>query len=141
MSRVKRIPLVCASGETLAASHASVQRAGLPMTVDASTEPLDCDSSTGCFAVTSNSANITHVFVGSACASSPPSDYAITVDGEPVEKLYTDDGPCESIPRDVWFPLSGDQTSVEVCVTISGLGPKGIRVGAKAKDECVVSQP
>jgi len=47
---------------------------------------LASDSSTACFDVTSNGPNITHIFVASTSEASP-SDYAITVDGEPIEKL------------------------------------------------------
>jgi hypothetical protein len=132
--------LVCAAGKTLASSREVVQGAGLTMAVNASTEALDCDSdsdsSTACFDITTDGANITHVFVYSACVSSP-SNYTITVDGEPVPKLYTDDGPCESIPRDVWFPLQGTQDMAHVCISVEGAGPKGLQVGAKAGNECI----
>jgi hypothetical protein len=36
-------------------------------------------------------------------AGASASDFAITVDGEPVGNLHTDGGPCEDIPRDVGF--------------------------------------
>jgi hypothetical protein len=130
--------LVCASGETIASSRVAVQRAGLTMAVTASTEPLACDSdsATACFDVTTDGANITHIFVDSECAASP-SDFSITVDGEPVTALYTDDGPCESIPRKVWFPLLGNQDTALVCVSLQRAGLEDIQVYAKAGDECI----
>jgi hypothetical protein len=91
-----------------------------------------------CFDVTTNGANITHIFVVSACPTSP-SDYTVTVDGQPVLKLNTDDGPCEGIPRDVWFSLQSNQATAHVCVSVQGRGPAGIQVAAKAKSECVES--
>jgi len=97
--------LVCTSGATLASSREAVQGVGLTWSVTASTEPLACTGNTSaCFDITTDGANITHVFVDSGCAASP-SDFLITVDGNPVVELHTDDGRCESIPRDVWFPL------------------------------------
>ncbi len=58
-----------------------------------------------------------------------PSDQ-ITVDGEAVTKLYTDDGPCESIPRDVWFPLHGNLGTALVCVSLLEDCPEGMQLYA-----------
>jgi hypothetical protein len=109
------------------------------MAVTARTEALTCDSGTACFDVTTTGANITHIFVVSACPPTSPSDYVVTVDGVPVEKLNTDDGPCEGIPRDVWFSLQSNQDRAMVCVAVQGSGAGGIQVAAKAKSECVES--
>ncbi len=136
--------LVYPWGETIASSRGAVQEAGLMRLVQASTEPLACDSdsgiSTACLDVTSNGANITHIFIDTGCDASP-SEYAITVDGEPIEKLYTNDGPCEDIPRDVWFPLHTNQDTAHVCVSVQGSGPGEMRVSAKAGNECIVGTP
>jgi hypothetical protein len=94
-------------------------------------------SSTACFDITAEfKSNITHIFVATEPAASP-SDYAITVDGEPIEKLYTDESPCEDIPRDVWFPLHGSQDTAHVCVSVQGAGPDDIEVSAKVDNECI----
>jgi hypothetical protein len=61
----------------------------------------------------------------------------ITVDGIPVTHLHTDDGPCESIPRDVWFSLQTKQDMAEVCVTVQAEGPADIHVYAKVDNECI----
>jgi len=87
------------------------------MTFAAYSFSLASDSSTACFDITTDGANITHIFVASTPAASA-SEYAITVDGEPIEKLSTDESPCEDIPRDVWFPLHGNQDTAHVCVTV-----------------------
>ncbi len=133
--------LACGADDNIGSSREAVPGAARTMAVTASTEALTCDSdsSTACFDVTTNGANITHIFVVSACHPTSPSDYAITVDGEPVEKLNTDDGPCEDIPRDVWFSLQSNQDRALVCVSVQGSGPAGIQVAAKAKSECVGS--
>jgi hypothetical protein len=96
-------------------------------------------STTECFDIAGEGANITHIFVDSGCAAS---EYAITADGEPVTELYTDGGPCKSIPRDVWFPLEGNQDTALVCVSILEDCPEGIQVYAKAKSKCIAgTQP
>ena len=130
--------LVYASGAPLASSREAVQGAGLTMSVTASTEPLACDSdtTTACFDIAAEGANITHILVDAACAASP-SDFAITVDGMDVIMLHTDGGPCESIPRDVWFPLPGNQDEAIVCVSVQAAGPEDIQVYAKAGDDCI----
>src|SRR5262249_57215191 len=97
---------------------------------------LASDSSTACFDVTSEGRNITHIFVASTAEASP-SDYAITLDGEPVTHLYTDESPCEDIPRDVWFPLNGNQSDAHVCVTVQAEDPVEIEVSAKVNNECI----
>jgi archaellum component FlaG (FlaF/FlaG flagellin family) len=138
---VAALLLICALSATLASSRAAVRGAGPTRSVTASTEPLACDSdsTSACFDITTDGdgANITHVFVDAGCAASP-SDFEITVDGVPVTELHTDDGPCESIPRDVWFPLPGNQDTAEVCVSVQAAGPEDIQVYAKAGDECIV---
>jgi hypothetical protein len=85
-------------------------------------------------------ANITHIFIDSGCTVSP-SDFEITVDGEPVEHLSTDDGPCESIARDVWFPLHEPQDTAHVCVSVAGECSEPIEVYAKAGSECIAATP
>jgi hypothetical protein len=132
--------LVGAAGATIASSRAVVPGAGLTMAVNVTIEPLTCDSSassTSCVDITSDGANITHIFVDSGCAMSS-SDFLITVDGEPVEHLYTNDGPCENIPRDVWFPLQTPQDTAHICVSVQGTGPGPLRVSAKAGNECII---
>jgi hypothetical protein len=110
------------------------------MAVTASTEPLACDSDSSrvaCFDILTDGPNITHVFVDSGCAASP-GDFLVTVDGVSVTEFHTNGGPCESIPRDVWFPLLGNQDDAFVCVSVQRAGPVGIQVYAKAGDECIV---
>ena len=97
----------------------------------AASMPLACDSdtTTACFNIAAEGANITHILVDAACAASP-SDFAITVDGVDgmdVIMLHTDGGPGESIPRDVWFPLPSNQDEALVCVSVQAAGPEGIR--------------
>jgi hypothetical protein len=139
-SVVAALWLVCASGATIASSREAVQGAGLTMSATASTEPLayDSDTTTACFDIATDGANITHLFIDSGCAASP-SDFSINADGIPVTELHTDDGPCESIPRDVWFPLHSHQDTAFVCVSVRGAGPEGIQVYAKAGDECIIA--
>jgi hypothetical protein len=129
--------LVCASGETIASSHAAAQRAGLMMAVTTSTEPLACDSSMACFDIATGGPDITHIIIDSGCEASP-SDFEITVDGERVGKLHTDDGPCPEFPRDIWFLLKDKQDTAHVCVSVNVAGPEGIQVYAKARNECIV---
>jgi hypothetical protein len=68
-------------------------------------------------------------------------EFTITVDGNAVDKVNMQGGPCnhgeENIPRLVWFPLTGNQKSAEVCVTVNNVVPDEIRVGAKSAEECV----
>jgi hypothetical protein len=137
--------LVCASGATLAASRAAVQEAGLMRSVHASTEPLASDSITAqsgpCSDFDTNGENITHILIDAECAASP-SDFLITVDGEPVTEFHTDDGPCESLPRDFWFSLHGQQDTAHVCVVPPGGCPEGVQVYAKAGSTCIAgTQP
>jgi hypothetical protein len=142
-SAVAALWLVGASGATLASSRAAVQGAALTRSVQASAEPLACDSDGGmaCFNIATEGANITHIFVDSGCAASP-SDFSITVDGEPVRELYTDDGPCESLPRDVCFPLPGHQETAHVCVSVQGDCVGCLQVYAKAGSACIAgTQP
>jgi hypothetical protein len=106
------------------------------MTFAAYSFSLASDSSTACFDITSDGRNITHIFVASTPAASA-SEYAITVDGEPIEKLSTDESPCEDIPSDVWFSLHGNQDTAHVCVSVQGDGPEDIEVSAKVNDECI----
>ncbi len=94
-------------------------------------------SSTACFDVTIDGGNITHIFVASTPEASA-SDYAITLDGEPVTHLQTDDGPCESIPRDVWFSLQTNQDMAHVCVSVQGGGPVEIEVSGTVNNECII---
>jgi hypothetical protein len=95
------------------------------------------ESSTACFDIITDGGNITHIFVDSAFGVSP-SDYVITVDGIPITHLQTDGGPCESIPRDVWFSLQTNQDSALVCVSIQGEGEADLQVYAKVDNECII---
>jgi hypothetical protein len=95
-------------------------------------------SSTTCLDISSDGANITHIFIDAGCTGSP-SDFAITVDGEPIEHLSTDDGPCESIPRDVWFALHAPQDTAHVCVSVQGDCSGPIQVYAKAGSVCIAA--
>ncbi len=137
-SVVALLLLVCASGATIASSRAAVQGAGLTRSATASTELLASDSSTACLDIVTDGANITHIFIDSGCAASP-SDVFITVDGEPVTEFHTDDGPCESLPRDFWFPLHTHQDYAHVCVSVQGDCQEDIRVYAKAGSECLIA--
>jgi hypothetical protein len=74
---------------------------------------LASDSTTACFDIAAEGGNVTHIFVDSIFGASA-SDYSITVDGEPITHLQTDDGPCENIPRDVWFSLQTNQDTAHV---------------------------
>jgi len=88
-----------------------------------------------CFDITADvGKNITHIFVASTPTAS---EYAITVDGIDVDTLHTDDGPCESISRDVWFPLHNDQDTAVVCVSVLAAGPADIQVYTKVDNECI----
>jgi hypothetical protein len=135
------IGLVCCgshSGEDVDSGSNDIKAADVQVAGDPGGGPLSCNSDTACFDVTTNGANITHIFIDSPCVSGD-GDYEVTVDGEPVKKLHTNGGPCQSIPRDVWFPLQGNQAEAHVCVTVKGVGPSGVQVGAKAKNDCVMA--
>jgi hypothetical protein len=108
----------------------------LTLLAAAASGPRASASTGGCFDIVTDGAEITHILVDSTCAASP-SDYAITVDGEPVTVLHTDDGPCESLARGVWFPLQGHQDTAHVCVSVRGECQGSIQVAVKAGDECV----
>jgi hypothetical protein len=131
--------LVCAFGETIASSREAVQGAGLTRAVNVSTEPLACDDGMTCVDIFTNdpNINITHIFIDSGCAAS---DFSITIDGEPLSsfqtELHTTGGPCPDLPRDVWFPLPGDQDEALICVSVHAAGPEGIKVYAMAGGEC-----
>lgn len=102
---------------------------------------LACSAPEVCFQITTNGANITHVFVDvDACCAPDPGDYEVLVDGEVVTKLHDGGGgPCKDIVREAWFPLQGNQATAEVCLRFNGFVPGHVSVGAKAKDECVAS--
>jgi hypothetical protein len=106
---------------------------------------LSCPAPTACFQVTADK-NITHIFVDANfdCESgADPGILQVTVDGTviPQSKWHTNGGPCnhgeDFIPRDIWFPLPGNQKSAEVCVTTFGMSPSDVSVGAKAAEECL----
>jgi hypothetical protein len=98
------------------------------------------DSSTACFDLGAGfGKKITHILIDSGFGASA-SDFAITVDGEPVGELHTDGGPCEDIPRDVWFLLEGGPETAFVCVTVQGEESANIEVFAKVnigEIECI----
>jgi hypothetical protein len=95
------------------------------------------DSGTACFDV-STDANIGQIFIDDLCGQTALEDFLITVDGEPVTKLHTEDSPCPDIPSDVFFSLPGNQSTAHVCVTVSGASGGCLTVGAKAADECLI---
>src|ERR1041384_7039453 len=97
--------LACGAGDNIESSREAVPGDDRTMAVTASTEALACLSQP-CFDVTINGANITYIFVDACSASA--NDYSITGDGEPVAKLNTNGGPCQSIARDVWFQLTSN---------------------------------
>jgi hypothetical protein len=98
--------------------------------------------STACFDIEADGANITHIFIVSDCELSP-SDFAVTVDGEPVSVLSTDDNDCDSLPWDAWFPLKSRQSVAHVCVSIPSTCPvdSQIYVYGKAGSECIAGVP
>lgn len=101
---------------------------------------LACGSPEACFQITTNGANITHIFIDvDACCAPDPGDYEVLVDGEPVTKLHDAGGPCQELEREVWFPLQGNQSTAEVCLRFHGFVPGHVSVGAKAKEECVAT--
>jgi hypothetical protein len=104
------------------------------MTFAAFSFSLATESTIACFDVTSAGGNITHIFVASTPVASV---YSVTVDGEPVVKLYTDESPCEDVPLDVWFPLHGSQDTAHVCVSVQAEDPAEIEVSAKVNNECI----
>jgi hypothetical protein len=107
------------------------------MTFAAYSFSLASDSNTACFDIATEGGNITHIFVDSGIGASA-SAFTITVDGQPVVKLHTEDGPCESIPRDVWFSLESSQETAHVCVSVQGEGEADIQVYAKVDNECII---
>ena len=119
----------------------------LKVTPDPLHSDLTCPSPTACFRVTSDK-NITHIFVDVApdttCEGETPS-IAVSVDGVnvPSAKFHTNGGPCnhgeELVTRILWFPLTGNQKTADVCVTTSGVAVSDISVGAKSAEECLAS--
>jgi hypothetical protein len=97
------------------------------------------NSGTACFDVTTNGANIGQIFIDNICGQTAPEDFLITVDGEPITKLHTEDSPCPEIPSDVFFSLTGNQSMAHVCVSVLGATGGCISVGAKAGDECFMA--
>jgi hypothetical protein len=85
-------------------------------------------------------ANITHIFVNTGMCTElgDPTVTGVSVGpalGDLHEvALHTQGGPCQSIDRVVWFPLSGNQSSTFVCVTTSAPAP--VTLSAKAKGTC-----
>lgn len=61
-----------------------------------------------------------------------------TSDPHPVAPLDTNDGPCESLSRDVWFPLQSPQATAQVCVAVQGTGPGPLRVSTKTGSACIL---
>ena len=94
---------------------------------------------TVCFDVTTDGANIGQILIDDICGQTAPEDFVITVDGEPITKLHTDDSPCPEIPSDVFFSLPGNQSTAHVCVSVSDASGDCLTVGAKAGNECFVA--
>jgi hypothetical protein len=97
------------------------------------------NTATACFDVTTNGANIGQIFIDNICGPTVPEEFVITVDGEPVTKLHTEDSPCPELPSDVFFSLTGHQSTAHVCVSVLGASGGCISVGAKAGDECLIA--
>jgi hypothetical protein len=125
--------------EHVASVTDAIRSADLAVVYDAGDSDLSCPEPTyACFDVSTNGANITHIFVDvDAPCVNDPSDFYVEVDGHRVDKLHTHGGPCHGIDRDVWFPLTGNQDEAEVCVYFNGFVPERVSVGAKSKSECV----
>jgi len=87
--------------------------------------------------VETNGKNITHIFVDVAAPCVSSASFYVYVDGELVTNLHDQGGPCQGIARDVWFPLTGNQSTATVCVELDGYTPKSVTVGAKAQGDCV----
>jgi hypothetical protein len=97
-----------------------------------------------CFFVSSGTgANITHIFVSTEeCGAPVPVDPTVRC-GPSLDELTAvrpdpkyEGGPCPlSIARDLWFPLTGNQSDVYCCVTPDQTAV--VSLGAKAKGECV----
>ncbi|MFT3766423.1 MAG: hypothetical protein QM820_13060 [Minicystis sp.] len=132
------------SDQTTNASALGVKAAGTVVgqgTGGGSGATLACPAPVACFQVSTNGANITHIFIDvDACCAPDPGDYDVTVDGQPVTQLHDGGGgPCKELEREVWFPLQGNQASAEVCLQFHGFVPSHVSVGAKAKNECVAT--
>ena len=95
------------------------------------------DGRMACVDITSAGGPISHIFVSTGAAAS---DYAITVDGKPVEHFATDASPCEAIPNDVWFSLHGHPDTAHVCVSVQESGPADLRVSARVNNECITGR-
>jgi len=110
--------------------------------------PMTCQTAAVCFDVKAQK-NITHVFVDVDFEGVGERPVFVSVDGTaiPGSALKTSGGPChEDRPaggsgedgdvRSYWFPLTGNQTEAEVCVSVPGVLPKFISVGAKSQGMC-----
>jgi hypothetical protein len=130
------------TGENIGSIEQSVSDADLTVVVDEGRTDLSCEGQPRvCFDVSTNGANITHIFVDvDAPCVEDARDYEIRVNDTLIEKLHDTGGPCNhgdrEIVRDVWFPLIGNQAEAEVCLVFDDFVPDLVRVGAKAKDEC-----
>jgi hypothetical protein len=136
------------SGDVVGATESAVRDADLTVTENQGDTNLSCEGGPiVCFDVDTNGANITHIFVDvdAPCVSNPD-DYDVLLggpNGAVVDKLHTRGGPCnhglDAIDRDVWFPLSRNQSRAEVCIRFHGFVPQNVSLGAKAKSECVAT--
>jgi hypothetical protein len=100
------------------------------------------DTSTACFDLVADfGKKITHILIDSGFGASP-SDFLISVEGEPVGKLHTEGGPCEDIPRDVWFLLESGPETAFVCVIVRVPDDlANIQIFGKTNDgECIQGQ-
>jgi len=92
-------------------------------------QTVTVDTRTACFDIATNGPDITHVLIDSGCRPSlSPSNFEITVDGEPERELHTEGGPCPDVSRDVWFRLPDKQDTAFVCATVRGDCPNPIQM-------------
>jgi hypothetical protein len=116
-----------------------LQRCVAPKPLASNLGRLFGNSGTACFDVTTDGVNIGQILIDDICGQTAPEDFAITVDGEPITKLHTDDSPCPEIPSDVFFSLPGNQSTAQVCVSVLDASGDCLTVGAKAGNECFVA--
>jgi uncharacterized membrane protein YgcG len=132
------VMVACHGADPLSTTALAVKTADTTVGVDGG--QAACGATETCFQITTNGANITHVFIDvDACCAPDPGDYEVIVDGQPVTKLHENGGPCQDLARELWFPLQGNQATAEVCLRFHGFVPGHVSVGAKAKDECVAT--
>lgn len=97
------------------------------------TQPVPiCPSGQNCADISADG-NITHIFVDTPCS---PDQIMVLVDGVEVSNLHEQGGPCHDIEREVWFPLTGNQQHVTVCVAGCACTASEITIGYKVRGDC-----